>query len=225
MALGKKIRFIRNDLGLTLEKLAERSGVDVGTISALEMRDSSRSMYAPQLARGLGVSLDDLLSDRPLTTLPAVYKQGDHPSARTKHYITFDVLNVEAAAGAGTFVSDHIEIVDQVKVLENWARKSFGGSIKHIRVITAKGDSMSPTFNDDDVLFVDETIKEYQGEGVYIIAMPDLRAKRLQRLIDGSMRIISDNATLYPPEIVKGEELNLFYICGKVKASWSFNRI
>jgi len=225
MALGKKIRFLRNELGLTLEKLAERSGVDTGTISALEMRDSSRSMFAPQLARGLGVSLDDLLSDDPFP-LPTVYRESERPAVRRKDYITFDVLNVEASAGSGFLISDHVEVIDKVKVLESWARKAFGGNLRHIRVITAKGDSMSPTFGDDDVLFVDETVREYQGEGVYIIAMPDeLRVKRLQRLIDGSMRIISDNSALYPPEIVKGEELSLFCICGKVRGVWGFNQI
>jgi hypothetical protein len=37
--------------GWTLEKLEEESGVAVGTISALENRDSSRSQYFPQLAK------------------------------------------------------------------------------------------------------------------------------------------------------------------------------
>jgi transcriptional regulator with XRE-family HTH domain len=43
MALGKNIRALRGRLDWTLEKLSERSGVEVGTISALENRDSKRS--------------------------------------------------------------------------------------------------------------------------------------------------------------------------------------
>jgi len=64
MNLGQQVRRIRNHLGLTLEQLAKRSGVDVGTISALEVRASTRSKYAQQLAAGLGVSLDELLSGK-----------------------------------------------------------------------------------------------------------------------------------------------------------------
>jgi len=64
MNLGHRIRQLRNQLGLTLEQLSERSGVDIGTISALEMRGSTRSKYAQQIAAGLGVSLDELLSGR-----------------------------------------------------------------------------------------------------------------------------------------------------------------
>jgi len=64
MNLGQQVKRIRNHLGLTLEQLARRSGVDVGTISALEVRASTRSKYAQQLAAGLGVSLDELLSGK-----------------------------------------------------------------------------------------------------------------------------------------------------------------
>lgn len=62
MALGKNIKALREARGLTLEQLESLSGVDLGTISALEVRDSKRSLYAPALARALGVALEDLLA-------------------------------------------------------------------------------------------------------------------------------------------------------------------
>jgi len=69
MPLGKRVKALRESLGMTLEQLAVRSGVDLGTIGALEVRDSSRSKYAAELAAGLGVSLDDLLGK---TEIPKV---------------------------------------------------------------------------------------------------------------------------------------------------------
>lgn len=65
MALGKQIRHHRKARGLTLEQLSEASGVDVGTISALEIRDSVRSKYAIPLAAAMGLSAEQL------ETLPA----------------------------------------------------------------------------------------------------------------------------------------------------------
>jgi transcriptional regulator with XRE-family HTH domain len=59
---GHRIKELRTDRGFTLEKLSELSGVDIGTISALEVRNSSRSKYFPPLAEALGVSLDVLVS-------------------------------------------------------------------------------------------------------------------------------------------------------------------
>lgn len=65
MTLGSNIRLHRLARGLTLEQLSTASGVEVGTISALEMRASSRSKYAPALARALGLTLDVLYRSPP----------------------------------------------------------------------------------------------------------------------------------------------------------------
>lgn len=63
MALGSNVRRLRDQLGWTLEELSTRSGVEVGTISALEVRDSKRSNYALPLAEAMGVSLSVLLDE------------------------------------------------------------------------------------------------------------------------------------------------------------------
>lgn len=63
MALGKQIKKYRLRHGWKLEQLSERSGVDVGTISALEVRDSKRSEKAPAIAKALGLSLELLLDE------------------------------------------------------------------------------------------------------------------------------------------------------------------
>lgn len=61
MALGKNIRKMRLDRKWDLATLAEKSGVDVGTISALEMRDSKRSQYLANFTAAFGVTLRELL--------------------------------------------------------------------------------------------------------------------------------------------------------------------
>jgi transcriptional regulator with XRE-family HTH domain len=63
MATGSNIRTLRNLAGLTLEQLSELSGVEVGTISALENRDSARSKYFPSIAQAFGITTDDLSSE------------------------------------------------------------------------------------------------------------------------------------------------------------------
>lgn len=63
MALGARVRFYREYRKWTLEDLAERSSVDVGTISALENRDSKRSNFAQPLATAFGLSIDQLIDE------------------------------------------------------------------------------------------------------------------------------------------------------------------
>lgn len=63
MNLGEKIKHYREGRGWTLDHLSELSGVEKGTISALEVRKSSRSIFASKLAAAFGLTLDQLLSD------------------------------------------------------------------------------------------------------------------------------------------------------------------
>lgn len=63
MALGNQIRHYRTSLRLTLEELADKSGVEVGTISALENRDSQRSAFTADIARALGLTIEQLLDE------------------------------------------------------------------------------------------------------------------------------------------------------------------
>lgn len=64
MALGKQIKRYREQAGWTLEKLEEISGVAVGTINALERRDSSRSEYGSTLAMAFGLSVEQLMNEK-----------------------------------------------------------------------------------------------------------------------------------------------------------------
>ena len=57
-------------MGFTLAQLSEMSGVDVGTISALEIRDSSRSKYFSPLAKAMGLSVEQLEDESRESTAP-----------------------------------------------------------------------------------------------------------------------------------------------------------
>lgn len=63
MGLGAQIRKYRLQVGWTLERLSEASGVEIGTINALEKRDSNRSKYFPALAKALGLSIEQLADE------------------------------------------------------------------------------------------------------------------------------------------------------------------
>ncbi len=63
MALGKQIRRYREKAGWTLEQLSAQAEVDVGTISALEQRDSARTRYSGQIARAFGLTIEQLYDE------------------------------------------------------------------------------------------------------------------------------------------------------------------
>lgn len=72
MALGSNLRRLRKARGFTLRRLSELSGVEVGTLSAIEMRDSKRSEYAVPIAHALGVTVEELYGSVPEPPAAAV---------------------------------------------------------------------------------------------------------------------------------------------------------
>lgn len=98
MAIGKQIKHYREKLGWTLERVSELSEVDVGTISALEVRDSSRSKYFQKIAKAFGLTLEQLAdesTDHDIVIAEAepngavvTLKAGPTPSAGTWPFLT-----------------------------------------------------------------------------------------------------------------------------------------
>ena len=134
--------------------------------------------------------------------------------------IRFERLNVVAALGDGYINNEAVEVVDFVHVDKAWAREKLGGNLSRIKVITARGDSMQGTIENGDVLFVDTSVRSFEGEGVYLLSFADgLKAKRLQASVGGGLLVISDNP-LYQTETVEGGRLDDLTICGRVRGAW-----
>ncbi len=139
--------------------------------------------------------------------------------------IRFPRLNAEATCGAAGTINDHyIEIVDYVTVAAAWAREKLGGNLNKIQVITARGDSMEPTIENGDVMFVDTAVEAFEGDGLYLLWYIDgLKAKRLQSTVGGGLMIISDNSS-YRTETVRGEDLNAVRIIGRIRGAWRLSQ-
>lgn len=78
MPLGSQIKHHRLRLGLTLEQLSSLSGVELGTISALEVRDSCRSKFASAIARAFGMTVEELEGGAPPVKSSATNEPPSH---------------------------------------------------------------------------------------------------------------------------------------------------
>ena len=130
-----------------------------------------------------------------------------------------------ASLGNGYVNNETAEVVDYVHVDKAWAREKLGGNLSRIQVITARGDSMQGTIEDGDVLFVDTSVRWFEGEGVYLISFADgLKAKRLQASVGGGLLVISDNPR-YRTETVEDDKLKKLTICGRVRGAWHLSEL
>lgn len=134
--------------------------------------------------------------------------------------VVIDVLDVSASAGFGAS-NDLVEVVTQMRYVPEQFYALFRGmNPENIRVINLSGDSMHPTFESGDLLFVDISVNQFTGDGVYVFTYKDhLYVKRLQNTGD-ELLVISDN-TLYKTWSISEENQDQLFIQARVKVQQS----
>ncbi|MCI7353409.1 MAG: S24 family peptidase [[Actinobacillus] rossii] len=134
--------------------------------------------------------------------------------------VIIDVLNIEASAGF-RFNNDLVEVVNQLRYVPEQYYSLFRNMpSEHIRIINLNGDSMRPTFETGDLLFVDISVNIFEGDGVYVFTYKEhLYVKRLQNIGD-RLLVISDNKLYEKWEITEENQEQLF-IHAKVKVHQS----
>ncbi|MBL3519957.1 helix-turn-helix transcriptional regulator [Arcobacter lanthieri] len=124
--------------------------------------------------------------------------------------------SVSVSAGGGAYENE-----DEFESLElpSYFVNMLGGkeNLKNIDAINVVGDSMEPTLNSDNIIFIDKTKNNISRDGIYAFTtIHGLFVKRIQKRVDGKLDIISDNKD-YPLQILNKEELD---ILGKVISSF-----
>ncbi|GAB1658885.1 TPA: helix-turn-helix transcriptional regulator [Mannheimia haemolytica] len=135
-------------------------------------------------------------------------------------FIIIDVLDVSASAGFGSS-SELVEVVNQMRYVPEQFYSLFRNMApRYIRIINLSGDSMYPTFSSGDMLFVDISVNEFTGDGVYVFTYKGhLYVKRLQNTGD-QILVISDNK-LYEKWSIKEENQDQLFIHARVKVHQS----
>lgn len=130
--------------------------------------------------------------------------------------ISIPVLNVRGSCGVNQAITDTVEMVKLLRVAKKWLIEKVGMvNFTKLHIITAVGDSMAPTFSDGDFVIVDTSKTEVIGDGVYAVqAGGGIFIKRVQRKLDGSVTLLSDNER-YQPMDVAVEDLDTMSIIGK----------
>ena len=123
--------------------------------------------------------------------------------------------SISVSAGGGAYDSEE----DYEKLdIPDFFVNIVGGkeNVQNIEAINVTGDSMEPTLNGGNIIFIDKTKQDASKDGIYAFVNENgLFVKRIQKRIDGGLDIISDNKE-YPIQIAQKNEIN---ILGKVVSS------
>lgn len=137
-------------------------------------------------------------------------------------YIQVPHYGVQASAGHGSVVGDE-NVVDHLVFKRDWVVRAMGLDPKSLALIDVRGDSMSPTINDGDLILLDTRQAHQVTEGIYAINLAGgLLVKRLRLRLSGAVEVISDNDR-YGTETINGDQLAQLHIVGRVV--WQGRRI
>lgn len=151
---------------------------------------------------------------------------GGRATEQTAESVSVPLLNVVASMGHGAAVEWAEETVQEMRFSKRWLRQNTeASSFNTLAVITAKGDSMAPTFTDGSILLVDTAYTQLKIDGVYILRRDDeLFIKRIQRNLDGTFDVISDN-TAYKPQTIKNPLKSGLLVLGRVLIALNMHKM
>lgn len=228
----KTMKEVRHDNLLNLiaeagstSNLADKTGISVSYLLQIKNKNAIQNGKPKGIGDKIAAKLEDGMGkargwlDQNHGEWQEITQNSPLALVEDEEEIVIDVLDHAASAGYGAYNGDMVEIVRQLRYVPEQFHQLFRGmNPEKIRVVSAKGDSMQPTIDHGDLLFLDISINYFDGDGIYVFNYGDYNyVKRLQKA-GRTLRVISDNSELYAKWELEGEEADSIYIIGKVRA-------
>lgn len=142
-------------------------------------------------------------------------KSSSGSPAGLNDFVLVPRYDVRASAGHGEMVHSE-QIVDHLAFRKSWVRSELGCTEKDLALITVKGGSMEPTLSQNDLILIDMSKNLISDNAVYVLQYDgSLWVKRIQRKINGSVIIKSDNPE-YEIEELDEEQARSLKVLGMV---------
>ncbi|WP_372340335.1 MULTISPECIES: XRE family transcriptional regulator [Pantoea] len=220
MNVGEKIRQIRKAKNMTLNELALLAESDVGNLSRLERGKQGYShAQIIKIAAALHVPASELFSTDDVNDTVLSYSIDSLIQARRHDVYRVDVLEVSASAGNGSPSRDLVEVIRSIEYEPEQAKLIFGSIPQEkVKLINVRGDSMQGTIEPGDLIFVDQRVTYFDGDGIYVFDFNgDTFVKRLQK-VKNDLIVISDNSK-YREWTITPEESEMLHVSGRVMLS------
>lgn len=143
-----------------------------------------------------------------------------HPTLNpSDDVIMLPIFDGRGRMGRGGYRPDNDSVVSSIAVGRAWFDRRIGGHLReHVKLLPAFGDSMEPTLNSGDLLFVDTSITAAKFDAIYVLGRGDeLMIKRIQRSPEGGELILLSDNKAYSQFKARQDEIQ---VIGVVVAAW-----
>lgn len=208
--------------GFSLNSLSLQLGKNSTYLFHFIKRHSPKRLDEPtrrQLAQILNVSEQDLC-DFPLpssiiqdkfSTISSLFNFGKN---KAEDLVAIDVIDMDGP-NKGRFEQIKKNLIGQELMSPEVFSVYTTAQPENIKILKASGESMSPTINPGDLLWLDTSYSMPSSDGIYLLnTTGDTVIKRLQiNPFDNSIEVSSDNKAYKTFNITNYKNLN---ICGKI---------
>jgi phage repressor protein C with HTH and peptisase S24 domain len=186
---------------------------------------NGHSSFGEKAARRLEKSygMGDGYLDRPSDSNVVSFARDETESR--KSLIEIPRMAIDGSMGHGA-INYREDIVDKLSVSRRYLSENFNLTAPaNLRLITGRGDSMAPTICDGDIILVDTGVNQIDIDAVFVLARGDeLFIKRIQRRLDGSFLVISDNKS-YDPYPLRAKDFESLTVCGRAVNVWNGRKL
>ncbi|MBB6579625.1 phage repressor protein C with HTH and peptisase S24 domain [Comamonas odontotermitis] len=236
MTLADRLLAAMAHANLTQAELARRCGVKPPSVSGW-LSGKSKFLRGENLlsaARALGVNQQwlatgqgSMLSPEASSGVNAISVPSLSPAPLPgEAVIHIPLLANSASMGPGTDIEHDDVIMGALPISPEWLDKRIRPtSFDALRFIHAYGDSMSPTFEDGDILLVDTGRRDpSMADGVYVLGTSKrLFIKRVSERFDGTRVVSSDNKNVPLVQELNGD--NEIDVLGRVVWVWNGRKL
>lgn len=212
-------------------KVATGTGIPKGTLEKYVAKTSTASLAnAAKISYFSGVSIDSFAADHTRSPSPealqrlfsAVAKmeatQNRPPDVEMVSIPRYD--EVRPSAGYGSLAISEVPTT-RMAFEPNWLA-DLGVKAESAVILPAQGDSMEPTIMNGAPMLVDTSKTEVRNGFIYVFDVAgDLMVKRIERLPDGTINLLSDNSGKYPSRNLDRESVAQMTVIGRVYAAVS----
>lgn len=211
MTVGARILERLKAIGMNQSELARRVQLGQSTINGLVNGDSRSSTHLHKIARHLQTSVEYLTSETDDPT-------PDAPPAPTREQMAqlldlVPVASIDLAYGMGAMFADDPVNVDLMYFPSQWLEALTATPAASLTWARGRGDSMSPTINDHDIVLIDRSDRSVRDQdAIWAFTIGGMAMMKRLRIRGDKVTILSDNDKV-PPDYAHPDELN---VVGKV---------
>lgn len=207
MEISDRFKMIRQNLGLSQPEMSDKVGLSRNAWQTYELGKSTPGTTVYQALIRMGFSANWIMNGVGGMKL-------DNAESDLSGYSFLPLYATVGDMGPGRCCSD--EVIDWLAFSNEWLRIELRATVMDLAVIVVSGDSMLPTICPGEMLIVDHSKRFLHGDGIYVLNINgNCMVKRVQIMVDQTIRIVSDNPA-YPPQVVRNGDIEGINITGRV---------